>query len=590
MLKGIAVSTGISFGVAHLLDRSKICVLKQKRTPEQVDLEIQRFREAIEKSKAQLQDIKKRAGKSRAQYVVILDTYSLLLEDEILVNDTIKNIRAKLINAEYALTLTLDKFLKLFDNMNDEYLKGKKDDLELVVHRIIGNLLGHDQEGLDQIRDPVVVIAHQLSPSDILVMNKNYIQGLATEAGGQTSHVGILASALGIPAVVGIKGLTSHVNSGDRIIIDGIHGRVIVAPSEKERVHYLEKQKNFQFYEKKLLEDIDLTAETLDGHKVRLMANIESANEIKSLSAFGAEGVGLYRTEFIYLMRNSLPDENKLYENFKLVAQGVSPHPVVIRTLDAGGDKLFHNTAFEFEEEDNPALGLRGIRMSLSYPELFTCQLRGILRASFFGKVKILYPMVSYVGEIIEANKFLEEAKEELRENQIPFDDNIEVGAMIETPASAICVNHILEEVDFISIGTNDLIQYVLAVDRINENLAHLYQPFHPSVLKILKDVFSAANKAGKKVSVCGELGGDPMATQLLLGLGKVDELSMVPHSIPKVKKIIRSTNLEEAKQMADHVLSLSSMEEINCFLSHEMREKFPSDFSRDLNFDEKAN
>ncbi|MFQ5717686.1 MAG: phosphoenolpyruvate--protein phosphotransferase, partial [Nitrospinales bacterium] len=426
--------------------------------------------------------------------------------------------------------------------------------------------------------------------SDILVMNKNYIRGLAIEAGGKTSHVGILASALGIPAVVGIKGLTSQVNSGDRVIIDGIHGRVIVTPSEKERVHYLEKQKNFQFYEKKLLEDIDLTAETQDGHKVRLMANIESANEIKSLSGFGAEGVGLYRTEFIYLRQDSLPGEIKLYENFKRVAQGVNPHPVVIRTLDVGGDKLFHKAAFEFEEEDNPALGLRGIRMSLSYPELFTCQLKGILRASFFGKVKILYPMVSYVGEIVEANKFLEKAKAELREDQIPFDDNIEVGAMIETPASAICVSHILEEVDFISIGTNDLIQYVLAVDRTNENLAHLYQPFHPSVLKILKDVFSAANKAGKKVSVCGELGGDPMATQLLLGLGKVDELSMVPHSIPKVKKIIRSANLEEAKQMADHVLSLSSMEEINCFLSHEMREKFPSDFSRDLNFDEKTN
>ncbi|MFQ5672703.1 MAG: phosphoenolpyruvate--protein phosphotransferase [Nitrospinales bacterium] len=585
MLKGIAVSKGISFGKTYLIDRSKVCIFKRQITPDQVEEEIKRFQEAIAHSKTQLQEIKKRAGKVGDKYSVILDTYSLLLEDEILVKDTVGNIRSECLNAEYALTLTLEKFMKLFDNINDEYLQGKKDDLELVVQRIIRNLVGHQEESLDEIDEPVVVIAHELRPTDMLIMNKSFIKGIATEAGGKTSHVGILASALGIPAVVGVKGITGKIHSGENIIIDGIDGHVIVNPNTEENKYYLKKQENFLFYEQKLLEDIKLAAETPDGCKIKLMANIESTHEIKSLQKFGAEGVGLYRTEFLYLGRNAFPSENELYENFKKVVQGVDPHPVVIRTLDIGGDKIMHT--MDLGEENNPALGLRGIRLSLTYPEIFLNQIKAILRASLFGKVKILYPMVSYVDEIIEADKLLEQAKTELRAGQIPFDEEIEVGAMIETPASAVCVGHILEHVDFISIGTNDLIQYVLAVDRINENVAHLYQPFHPSVIKFLKDIFSAAEKAGKKVSVCGELGGDPLATQLILGLGKVDELSMVPHSIPKVKKIIRSINLDEAKQMADHVLGLSSTEEINRYITHEMRKKFPSDFDRDLSFEE---
>lgn len=587
VFKGIAVSKGISFGKVYLLDRSKVCVLKQTLAPEQRGGEILRFREAIEKSKAQLQEVKRRAARGNDKYAVILDTYSLLLEDELLVNDTIDNIRNDCVNAEYALSRTLDKFIKLFDNINDEYLKGKKDDLSLVVQRVIRNLVGHEQESLDEIQEPVIIVAHELSPSDMLLMNKSRIQGLVTEAGGKTSHVGILASALGIPAVVGVKGLTSRLNTGDFIIVDGIDGTVLHNPSEEEHSFYLTKRKNYQSYEQKLLEDIKLLAETQDGHRVRLMANIESAHEIKTLLSFGAEGVGLYRTEFVYMGRTTLPDENELFENFKKVVQGMDPHPVVIRTLDVGGDKIL--SIGDWEKEMNPALGLRGIRLSLIRQDIMMNQLKGILRASLYGKVKILYPMVSYVDEIIEANRLLEVAKEELRERQIPFDEHIETGAMIETPSSAICADHILQYVDYVSIGTNDLIQYILAVDRINENIAHLYQPFHPAVIRALKGVFTAANKAGKKVSICGELGGDPMATLLLLGLGKVDELSMDPHSIPRVKKIVRSANLMDAKKLADHVLSLSSTEEINRFIAAEMQEKFPSVFKRDLTLKQKS-
>lgn len=588
MFKGIPVSKGVTIGKVYLLDRSKICILRHKLPTEEIPQEIERFNKAIQESKSQIQSLKQRAQKVDDKYAIILDTYILLLEDDILVKDTVENIKKESLNAEWALTQTLNKFNNLFDNINDEYLKGKKDDLDLVVNRIIRNLTGHEQESLSEIEEPVVIVAHALSPSDTLSMNRKSILGFATEAGGKTSHVGIMASAFGIPAVVGVRGLTGRVNTGDSIIIDGIDGMVIVNPSEKEFNHYLKKQQNYQYYERKLLEDIKLKAKTKDGHEVTLLANIESSFEIKSVIDFGAEGVGLYRTEYLYMGRNSFPDEEELFEDFKKIVKGMDPHPVVIRTLDVGGDKILRKQ--QNDGEDNPALGLRGIRMSLVYPEMFLSQLKGILRSSLYGKVKILYPMVSFVDEIIAANKFLEQAKQELKAAGIPFDEDIEIGAMIETPAAALCVEDILKVVDFLSIGTNDLIQYVLAVDRINESVAHLYQPLHPSVLKLLKNIFKAANEAAKKVSICGELGGDPLMTPLVLGLGKVDELSMDPHSIPKVKKIIRSINMADAKKIADRVLQLTSAEEINRFVTSEMRAKFPYDFNRGTSFEERLN
>ena len=585
MYKGIAISKGIAIGQAYILDRTKFCILQQKLNPDTVEAEVNRFRSAIEKTKLQMQETKKRATKVADKYAIILDTYTLLLEDDILVNDTIEKIRNERMNAEWAVTETLEKFTHLFNNINDEYLKGKKDDLELVVHGIIRNLIGHSQESLSEIQKPVVLITHTLSPSDTLLIPRNLVLGLATEAGGKTSHVGIFASALGIPGVVGVKGLSSQVNSGDPVVIDGIDGHVIVNPSRKLLEHYESKRANHKIYEEKLLDNIDRPAETVDGFQVRLLANIESAHEIKTLRKFGAEGVGLYRTEFLYMSSQNIPSEGELYENFKKIAQELAPLPVVIRTLDIGMDKQLH--MFSQDDEDNPALGLRGIRMSLAYPDQFIAQLKAILKASFYGDVKILYPMVCDVAEVVQANETLEKIKEEFRLEQIPFNEDIEVGAMIETPSSAICADLLLKEVDFISIGTNDLIQYLLAVDRINENVAHLYKPFHPAVLKTLKHVFEAAKAAGKKVSICGELGGDPMATLFLLGLGNLTDLSMDPHSIPKVKKIICQSSMEEAKQIADHVLSLGSADEINNFLGEEMWKRFPSDFTRDAKFAE---
>ena len=366
----------------------------------------------------------------------------------------------------------------------------------------------------------------------------------------------------------------------------GIQGEVIVDPDKNQLNHYQKKQKNYQRYEKTLLKNVGLEAETLDGEKIHLMANIETVHEAKSVHKYGGEGIGLYRTEFLYLASNTLPNENDLYANFKKVVQIMEPYPVVIRTLDIGADKQL--SRINNAPENNPALGLRGIRLSLAQPGLFMDQLKGILRASLYGKTKILYPMISSVEEIVEANGYLEKAKEELRAAEIPFEENIPVGAMIETPSAALIVDHILKLVDYISIGTNDLIQYVLAVDRINENVSRHYQPFHPSVLRTLREIFKVAESMGKPVSICGELGGDPMATFLLLGLGKVHELSMEPHSIPKVKKILRKITLKEARELADHALSLSTSKEINRFISNEMRNRFPSDFDRDLAFGEK--
>ena len=586
MFNGIAVSTGVAIGKAYLLDRSKVCVVKRAISPDQTEEEIQRLRDAIQLSKDQLQDIKTRASSIADKYAIILDTYTLLLEDEILVTETIENIRKNHVNAEWALTKTLEKFTHLFDNINDDYLKGKQDDLDLVVHGVIKNLIGHHQESLADIDEPVVIITHALSPSDTLMMSKSYILGMATEVGGKTSHVGIFASALGIPAVVGINGLTQHIDSGDTVIIDGLKGEVIVNPDDQQIDFYTKKKQNFARYEKTLLEDIDLTAETLDGHKIQLMANIESSHEAKSIRKYGGEGIGLYRTEFLYLGPQALPTEHELYANFKKVVEGMNPSPVVIRTLDIGSDKQVMNVTKTVEA--NPALGLRGIRLSLSQPDLLIAQMRGILRASLYGKAKILYPMVSSVEEVIAANELLAQVKADLKKAQIPFNKNIEVGAMIETPAAALVLEHILEHVDFVSIGTNDLIQYLLAVDRVNENVAHLYQPFHLSVLRVLKNIFTVAESMNKPVSICGELGGDPMATLLLLGLGKTNQLSMELHSIPKVKKILRKVSIKEAREFADHVLTLSAVEDINRFITTEMRRKFPEDFDQDMTAVEK--
>ena len=578
MCKGIAVSKGIAIGQAHILDRSNLCVIKQILNPINIEDEVIRFRNAIELTKKQMQETKTKASKVAAKYSILLDTYTLLLEDDIFVKDTINKIRAEKINAEWAITETLYKFTKLFNNINDEYLKGKKDDLELVVNGVIKNLLGHSQDSLAEIHEPVILVTNALSPSDTLSIPRGFVLGLATEVGGKTSHVGIFASAFGIPSVVGVENLTSIINTGDQIIVDGIDGNIIINPSKKTLKHYKDKQSNYKRYEENLLINIQQPTITKDNFRVKLMANIETTHEIKTLKKFGAEGVGLYRTEFLYLGTQNMPTERDLFNNFKNLIQELAPLPVTIRTLDIGMDKQLHS--IKDNNEDNPALGLRGIRMSLAYQEQFIVQLRAILRSSIYGEVKILYPMITDVEEIIQVNLILDKIKEEMKDKNIPFDNDIEIGAMIETPSSAICSDLILKEVDFISIGTNDLIQYTLAVDRINEKIAHLYTPYNPAIIKIIKQVLDNASAAKKKVSICGELGGDPMATLLLLGLGNLNEISMDSHSIPRVKKIISQSTIKDAKKFSKKILNLKTSKEINRFIHSNMLKRYPSDFT----------
>ena len=582
MLKGIPVSKGISIGEAHILDRSKLCVLKQNIDTNIVEKEIVRFRSAVEQTKAQMRESKKKASMIADKYSIILDTYTLLLEDDVLVKDTVEKIRMEKVNAEWAITEILNKSLLMFDNINDSYLKGKKDDLELVVHGVIRNLLGYSQNALADIQKPVILITHTLSPSDIIIIPRQNVLGLATEAGGKTSHVGIFASALGIPSVVGIKGLTAKINTGDQVIVDGTNGHIIKNPSKESLKHYKVKQVEHKKYEEKLLVNIEKPAITSDNFRVKILANIESTHEIKVLKKYGAEGIGLYRTEFLYLSNQNSPSESDLYSNFKHAVQEIAPHSIVIRTLDVGMDKQL--AFLGGNDEDNPALGLRGIRMSLANPDHFINQIRAILRASLYGNVKIMYPMISDAQEIIQANSLLEEVKDEMKSKKVPFNENIQIGAMIETPSAALCSDQILKEVDFISIGTNDLIQYMLAVDRMNEQVAHLYQPYNPAILKILKQVFDNAKRVDKDVSICGELGGDPLATLFLLGLGNLDSLSMDPHSIPHVKKIICQSSMNDAKGFSDQLLKMNSTVEIHCFLNDEMRKRYPSDFQESPN------
>ncbi len=582
MLKGIPVSKGISIGEAHILDRSKLCVLKQNIDTNIVEKEIVRFRSAVEQTKAQMRESKKKASMIADKYSIILDTYTLLLEDDVLVKDTVEKIRMEKVNAEWAITEILNKSLLMFDNINDSYLKGKKDDLELVVHGVIRNLLGYSQNALADIQKPVILITHTLSPSDIIIIPRQNVLGLATEAGGKTSHVGIFASALGIPSVVGIKGLTAKINTGDQVIVDGTNGHIIKNPSKESLKHYKVKQVEHKKYEEKLLVNIEKPAITSDNFRVKILANIESTHEIKVLKKYGAEGIGLYRTEFLYLSNQNSPSESDLYSNFKHAVQEIAPHSIVIRTLDVGMDKQL--AFLGGNDEDNPALGLRGIRMSLANPDHFINQIRAILRASLYGNVKIMYPMISDAQEIIQANSLLEEVKDEMKSKKVPFNENIQIGAMIETPSAALCSDQILKEVDFISIGTNDLIQYMLAVDRMNEQVAHLYQPYNPAILKILKQVFDNAKRVDKDVSICGELGGDPLATLFLLGLGNLDSLSMDPHSIPHVKKIICQSSMNDAKGFSDQLLKMNSTVEIHCFLNDEMRKRYPLDFQESPN------
>lgn len=578
LLKGIGVSPGIVIGMVHLLDRGLVepahfCHLKASETKN----EVERFKLALKESRDQLGRIKKKLetdGKGK-EHIRIIDAHLLILKDNMLINDTVKVIKDERVNAEWALKKVLRDLMEFFDKMDDEYLRERSSDIEHIVNRVLLNLTGKKHESIAEIKDPSVVVAHDLAPADTAQMTKGTVLGFLTDVGGMTSHTAIMARSLEIPAVVGLETITRSVEPGDAVIIDGSTGTVIVNPSESVIDVYKKRKERYLSYGQELFHYKDLPCETKDGRRVRLMGNMEIAEELDSLLEHGADGIGLYRTEFLYLNRTTLPTEEEHVKAYKQVVKRIAPHPAIIRTLDIGGDKLLAGR--EAVEETNPAMGLRAIRFCLKNMDIFKTQLRGILRASASGKVKIMFPMISGIEELRDAKAVLDEAMAELRAEGRAFDEKIEVGAMIEIPSAAIIADLIVKEADFISIGTNDLLQYSLAIDRVNEHVAYLYEPFHPAVLRIIKTVADAASSAGVSVGVCGEMAGEPPYALIILGLG-IDQLSMNAMSLLKVKRLIRSVTYAEAKKICKGILQLATAKEVEGFISTRLPDLYKKD------------
>jgi phosphotransferase system enzyme I (PtsI) len=574
IFKGIGASPGIVIGRAYLLDRRKVVVAGRQIQDIDVKNEVVRFRKALETSKSQIEDIRKRFTKDLGRsHRYILDTHVLLLEDKMLVDGTIKRIKEQQVNAEGALRETMDFIGKKFDALADEYLRERKQDVEQVGQRVLRNLTGRKQESLADIREEAIIIAHDLAPTDTLVMRKDKVLGFGTDAGSRTSHTAILARSLGIPAAVGLERITATVKTGDVVILDGIHGMVIVDPDEETFLDYLKKQRSFKYFELELVKLRDLPAETLDGHRVHLQGNIELPEEVATVADHGGAGIGLYRTEFLFLNKQSLPTEEQHYQAYRHVVERSAPNAVVIRTLDVGGDKI--GMPGEFEKEPNPVLGLRAIRFCLSRRDIFRTQLRGILRASAHGTIKLLFPMISGLTELRESRKMLDAVKGELRAEGLPFDEQMQVGVMIEVPSAALIADLLAREVDFFSVGTNDLIQYTLAIDRGNEHVAYMYEPLEPAVLRLLQRVSLAAHEAKIGLAMCGEMAGDPLYAAILMGLG-FQFLSMNVASIPWVKKVVRSVRMHDAVELADLVMQQPTADLARRNAESFMQERFP--------------
>jgi len=570
-LKGIAAANGISIGVAHKLGKEDFIVPRQSITESQIPLEIQLFEEALIKTRREIIELQKRIsfdmGKEEAQ---IFDAHLLVLEDRMLIEEVISRLKKDKLNVAFIFQEVLKKYVSVFAKIEDEYLKERIADINDVGRRILRNILGKERKGLSELKEKVIIVAHDLSPSDTAAMHKQRVAAFVTDVGGKTSHTAIMAKSLEIPAVVGVEGATATINAGDMLIVDGGLGIVIVNPDKKVLDLYHTEEKKLKGVTEKFLSAKDLPAVTIDGVKVEINANIEFPDEVPAVKLHGGEGIGLYRTEFFYMNRKDSPTEDEHYLAYKYVAEAMSPYPVIIRTLDLGGDKFL--SQFKIPYEMQPFLGWRAIRFCLARPEIFKLQLRAILRASVHGNLKLMYPMISGIEELRQANKILNEAKEELKVRGIPFDEDIQVGAMIEVPSAAMTADILAKEADFFSIGSNDLIQYSLAVDRANEKVAYLYEPAHPAVLRLIKNTIDSAHKGDINVGMCGEMAGEPSLALILLGLG-LDEFSMPPQVIPELKYLIRSITLSQAKEIAEEALKFSTGKEVEDYAQAKLKE-----------------
>ncbi|GGK14722.1 phosphoenolpyruvate-protein phosphotransferase [Caldalkalibacillus thermarum] len=562
-IEGIGASNGIAIAKAFRLESPELLV--EKKSVSDPDAEILRLTEAIESAKRELQKIKahteQQMGKDKA---AIFDAHLLVLNDPELINPIKEKIKHERVNAEYALEDVARMVVNMFEQMDNEYMRERAADIRDVTQRVLAHLLGVTIPNPSLISEEVIIVAHDLTPSDTAQLNRRFVKGFTTDIGGRTSHSAIMARSLEIPAVVGTKIVTEKIESGTTIIVDGNEGKVVVNPTPEELHSYEQKRQDYLKQKatwSKLINDPTLSA---DGHQVELAANIGTPDDLASVLDNGAEGIGLYRTEFLYMGRDQLPSEEEQFEAYKQVLEKMKDKPVVVRTLDIGGDKEL--PYLDLPQELNPFLGFRAIRLCLDQQDLFRTQLRALLRASIYGNLKIMFPMIATLEEYRQARAILEEEKQKLVEAGVQVADSIEVGIMVEVPSTAVLADRFAKEVDFFSIGTNDLIQYTLAADRMNERVSYLYQPFHPALLRLIRNVIQAAHHEGKWVGMCGEMAGDPVAIPILLGLG-LDEFSMSATSILPARHQIKHLSKAQAESVVEELLNMDTAEEVVNFV-----------------------
>ncbi|WP_195268271.1 phosphoenolpyruvate--protein phosphotransferase [Eubacterium sp. 1001713B170207_170306_E7] len=561
MLKeGIIASPGIAIAKAFVYDKVEVEVSEKK--VDDPASEVARLQDALGKSKEQILKIKEKAARDLGEEEAeIFEAHAMVLDDPEFVDSITAEINTNGVNAEFAVKTVTDRFFEMFDMMDDPYFSARAADIRDVGTRVLNNVMGVENVDISSLDEDTIIVADDLAPSDTAQMDKARVKGFATNIGSRTSHTAIMARSLEIPAVLGLGDITTAVKNGDIVVVDGLKGQAVINPTDDELAAYQKQQEDYQAYIRELAELKELEAVTTDGHKVELVGNIGSPNDTDGVHKNGGRGVGLYRTEFLYMNSDTMPDEEKQYEAYKAVIESFNGDPVIIRTLDIGGDKKL--PYLPLEEEMNPFLGFRAIRLCFREVDMFKTQLRAILRASAFGNALIMFPMISGVSEVRQAKGILEECMKELDEKGQAYDKNIRVGVMIEIPSAAVTSDIIAKEVDFFSIGTNDLCQYTLAVDRMNQEVSYLYNPLHPAILRLVKTVIDASHaREGLFTGMCGEMAGDPMATLILLGLG-MDEFSMSASSIPQVKKIIRSVSYEDAKAIAEKALNLETGDEV---------------------------
>lgn len=567
VIKGIGVSEGIRIGKAFVFMHSQNVDIERKITEAEVDQEEERFQRAVDAAGTEIDELisSDAAQKLDASKIGVLKGQKSILVDPAYCPEIKKLICKNLISSETAVKQVTEKFAKIFENSKNDYMKERSADIRDIGNRILKILSGEKTVDLKEIKEPVILIADDLSPTDTIQLNKKYILAFATQKGGKTSHTSIFAKSLGIPAVVGLPDLTGTVSDGDTVIIDGHEGLCILSPKNDTVDNYFEKRKAEAAEDLLLRENMFNTAATSDGSRVIVAANIGSLADAEFSLGQGAEAVGLFRTEQLFLSRNTFPDEEEQFREYKSVAEKFSGKEVIIRTLDVGGDKSVRY--LNISKEENPFLGYRAIRLCLDQKELFLTQLRAILRASAFGKLSIMFPMISGYAELMAAKSTLDEAKSQLRANKIAYDENIRVGIMIEVPSAALMADVLAQEVDFFSIGTNDLVQYTLAVDRGNEKVSYLYDYFNPAVIRLIKAVADAAHASGIPVGMCGGMAGDPFAVPLLIGLN-LDELSMAAGSIPKIKNVVRQVSKQECIRVASECLQSKTPENVRRIIS----------------------